>query len=102
MPHHFQPPGLDTIYSDEGEEFVGLDDVMGTISNEDNIGEATAAVEILAVGVYFTLLHTFRLDSRWTPDGLRISTWTPYGLHLQYNQSYIFHDHPPGVHLESA
>ena len=40
--------------------------------------------------------------SGWTPDGLRIGTWTPYGLHLQYNQSYIFHDHPPGVHLESA
>ena len=33
--------------------------------------------------------------SGWTPDGLRISTWTPYGLHLQYNQRYIFHDHPP-------
>ena len=40
--------------------------------------------------------------SGWTPDGLWIGTWTPYGLHLQYNQSYIFHDHPPGVHLESA
>ena len=40
--------------------------------------------------------------SSWTPDGLWIGTWTPYGLHLQYNQSYIFHDHPPGVHLESA
>ena len=41
--------------------------------------------------MYFTLLHTFWLDSTWTPDG----------LHLQYNQSYIFHGHPPGVHPES-
>ena len=54
MPRHFQPPGLDTIYSDEGEEFVGLDDVMGTTSNEDDIGEATAAVEIPAVGEHPT------------------------------------------------
>ena len=40
--------------------------------------------------------------SGWTPDGLWIGTWTPYGLHLQYNQSYIFHDHPPGVHLGNS
>lgn len=54
MPRHFQPPGLDTIYSDEGEEFVGLDDVTGTTSNEDDIDEATAAVEIPAVGEHPT------------------------------------------------
>ena len=54
MPCHFQPPGLDAIYSDKGEEFVGLNDVTRTTSNEDNIGEATAAVEIPAVGEHPT------------------------------------------------
>ncbi|EDR06460.1 uncharacterized protein LACBIDRAFT_328850 [Laccaria bicolor S238N-H82] len=50
MPRHFQPPsGLDTIYSDEGEEFAGLDDVMGTTSDDD-IDEAAATVEVAVVG----------------------------------------------------
>ncbi|KIJ98242.1 hypothetical protein K443DRAFT_9294 [Laccaria amethystina LaAM-08-1] len=49
MPHHFQPPSLDTIHSDDGEEFAGLDDVMGTTSSDDDIDKATAGVKIPAV-----------------------------------------------------
>lgn len=48
MPRHFQP-GLDTIPSDDGEEFAGLDDVTGSTSSDDDVDEATAAVEIPAV-----------------------------------------------------
>ena len=40
--------------------------------------------------------------SGWTADGLQMSIWTLDGLHLSYNSGYVFHDHPPGVHLESA
>jgi hypothetical protein len=45
--------------------------------------------------VYFTLPHTLRLDSRWTP-------FSPGGVYLKYNKIYIFLDHQARVHLESA
>jgi hypothetical protein len=54
MPRHFQPPSLDTIHSDDGEEFAGLDDIMGTTSSDDDIDKATAGVEIPAVGEHPT------------------------------------------------
>ena len=54
MPHHFHPPGLDTIHSDDGEEFSRLDDITGTTPSDDDIDEVTAAVHIPAVGEHPT------------------------------------------------
>ena len=48
MPHHFQPPSLDTIHSDEGEGFAGLDDVTGSTSSDGNVDQVTAVFEIPA------------------------------------------------------
>jgi hypothetical protein len=54
------------------------------------------------LSMYFTLPHTLRLDSTWSPAE---SIWTPFspgGVYLEYYQMYICLDHQAGVHLEST
>ena len=66
----------------------------GLIYFEDSVGNTRLCIrkdlhiEVMKEGhdtitVYFTLLHTFRLDSRWTPDWYLDSIWTPPTIQLK-------------------